>query len=109
MNIDLLSDLIGNIFFQTWLGALCAHLLSLYSEDFKGTIPFIKKLFPNKTETFYFRLDFFILPLIGALLAYVLLDPSSLKSSIFAGLSWSGTLIAMLKKNNNKIESVENE
>ncbi len=109
MILDFFHNLIGNIFFQTWLGAISAHLLSLYSDDFKGTIPFIKKLFPNKSETFYFRIDFLILPLIGALMAYVLLDPSSLKSSIFAGLSWSGTIIAMLKRNNTKIETIENE
>ena len=106
---DIFNNIIGYIFFQTWLGAVCAHLLSLYSDDFKGTIPFIKKLMPNKSETFYFRLDFIILPLIGALLAYVLLDPTSLKASIFAGLSWSGTLIAMLKRNNNKIEKSDDE
>lgn len=102
--MDWLNHIIGNIFFQTWLGAVCAHLLSLYSDDFNGTIPFVKKLLPNKSETLYFRIDFIILPLIGALLAYVLLDPSSLKASIFAGLSWSGTLIAMLKSKNNNIE-----
>lgn len=107
--MDVIYNIVGNIFFQTWLGALCAHLLSLYSEDFKGTIPFIKKLIPNKSDAIYFRIDFVILPLIGALLAYVLLDPTSLKSSIFAGLSWSGTLIAMLKKNNYRIETANNE
>ena len=96
---DIFNKIIGNVFLQTWVGALCAHLLSLYSEDFKGTIPFIKKLIPNKSETLYFRIDFFILPIIGALLAYVLLDPNSLKTSIFAGLSWSGTLIALLNRN----------
>ncbi len=106
---DIFNKIIGNIFFQTWLGAVCAHLLSLYSDDFKGTIPFVKKLMPNKSETFYFRIDFIILPLIGALLAYVLLDPTSLKASIFAGLSWSGTLIAMLKRNNIKIEKSDDE
>ena len=58
-------------------------------------------MFPNKSDTFYFRLDFLVLPLIGALMAFVLLEPTSLKSSIFAGLSWSGTLIALLKRNNN--------
>jgi len=97
--------LIGNIFFQTWLGAVCAHLLSLYSDDFKGTVPFIKKLVPARSETFYYRIDFLILPVIGALLAYVLLDPTNLKTSIFAGLSWSGTLIALLKRNSNQIEN----
>lgn len=43
-------------------------------------------------------MDFLVLPVIGALLAYVLLDPVGLKASIFAGLSWSGTLIALLKR-----------
>lgn len=107
--IDIFNNIIGNIFFQTWLGAVCAHLLSLYSDDFKGTIPFVKKLLPDKFETIYFRIDFIILPVIGALLAYVLLDPTSLKASIFAGLSWSGTLIAMLKRNNNIIEKPDDE
>ncbi len=101
--MDILITIFSSVFFKTWLGALCAHILSLYSEEFKGTIPFLKKIFPNKSKTFYFRLDFLVLPLIGALLAYVLLDPISLKSSIFAGLSWSGTLIAVLKKSDNKI------
>lgn len=107
--MDIFNNIIGHIFFQTWLGAVCAHLLSLYSDDFKGTIPFVKKLLPNKSKTFYFRIDFIILPLIGALLAFVLLDPNSLKASIFAGLSWSGTLIAMLKRNNVKIEMSDDE
>lgn len=107
--MELFNEFDGIIFFQTWLGALCTHLLSLYSDDFNGTITFIKKLIPNKSDAFYFRIDFVILPIIGALLAYVLLEPSSLKSSIFAGISWSGTLIAILRKNNNKIEDSRNE
>jgi hypothetical protein len=101
--LDIMTLIFGSIFFQTWLGAICAHLLSLYSDEFKGTIPFLKRLFPSKSNTFYTRIDFVVLPLIGALLAYILLDPTNLKSSIFAGLSWSGTLIALLKRNNNKI------
>lgn len=99
----------GSIFFKTWLGAICAHILSLYSSEFKGTIPFLKNIFPDRSNAFYFRLDFLVLPLIGALLAFVLLDPVSLKSSIFAGLSWSGTLIALLKRNSNQIENKKEE
>lgn len=101
--MDILIIIFGSVFFKTWIGAICAHILSLYSDEFKGTIPFLNKVFPNKSTTFYFRMDFLVLPLIGALLAYVLLDPISLKSSIFAGLSWSGTLIALLKRNSNQI------
>lgn len=103
MLTDIYNIIIDSLFLQTWVGALCAQLLSLNSNEFNGTIPFVKKVVPNKSDTFYFRMDFLLLPLIGALLAYVLLDPTSFKTSVFSGLSWSGTLIAMLKGNKNKI------
>lgn len=105
--ISFLSAVFANVFFETWLGAICAHILSLYSSTFKGTIPFVKSIFPDKSATFYSRLDFVILPVIGTLLAYVLLEPDNLKSSIFAGLSWSGTLIALLKRSTTVAKEVE--
>jgi len=107
--VELFKDFNEIILFQIWLGTICTHLLSLYDVDFKGTIPFLKKLIPSKSEAFYFRIDFVILPIIGALLAYVLLEPTSLKSSFFAGISWSGALMAILRKNNKQIEASENE
>ena len=81
----------------TWVGAVCAHILSLYSDNFNGTMVFLKRMFPNRSETFYFRIDFVILPLIGTFLAIFLLEPTDIKTAIFAGLSWSGALIALLK------------
>lgn len=99
--MQILIKILTCTFFRIWIGAICAHILSLYSQEFKGTIPFLKQMFPNKSDTFYFRLDFLVLPLIGTLMAFVLLEPTSLKSSIFAGLSWSGTLIALLKRNSS--------
>lgn len=96
-------SILSTTFLQIWLGAICAHMLSLNSPELTGTVQFMKRFLPSKSDTFYFRFDFVVLPLIGALLADVLLDPASLKASIFAGISWSGTLMAFLKtqKNNN--------
>jgi len=88
--------------FLTYIGAICGHMLSLYSNEFKGAVPFLEKIFPNKSKTFYFRIDFMLVPIIGALLAFVLMDPDNLKTSVFAGLSWSGTLAALLKRNIEK-------
>lgn len=58
-------------------------------------------MFPNKNETFYVRLDFILLPIIGAVLSMILLEPTNLKSAMFAGLSWSGALMAVLKLRNS--------
>jgi hypothetical protein len=106
--IDWISTVITNYGFLTWIGAICGHVLSLYATDFPGTKPFFEKVSPGKSETFYYRMDFCILPIIGALLAYSLLDPNSIKASIFAGLSWSGTLTALLKKASDQ-KSLPNE
>lgn len=102
MNIrQIILDIMTNPGTLAWFGAICGHILSLYSNDFKGTQPFLKKMFPNKREQFYVRIDFLLLPIIGAILSVVLLEPDNLKSAVFAGLSWSGTLVALL---NNKKE-----
>lgn len=81
----------------TWLGALCGHMLSLYDTAFKGTRSFVSRVIPGKKDVFYERLDMILLPIIGCILAFLLLDPSNIKSATFAGLTWSGALIALLK------------
>lgn len=87
------------IYLLSWFGAICGHMLSLYSNEFKGCQPFLRKMFPNKKDTFYVRIDFILLPIIGTVLSITLLEPTNIKSAVFAGLSWSGTLVALL---NNK-------
>lgn len=100
--LKVLNNIIVQPCFLAWFGAICGHILSLYSDDFKGCQPFLRKMFPDKRDTFYIRLDFILLPIIGAVLSMVLLEPSNLKSAIFAGLSWSGSLMALLNNKKNK-------
>jgi len=92
-----ITDLFNNPFVLTWVGALVGHILSLYKPEFRRTLPFVKQMLPGKSETFYFRIDFLILPLIGALLGRYLIDPVEVENAIFTGLTWSGTLLALLK------------
>ncbi len=79
-----------------WIGAICGHILSFYKKDFQGTMPFFKKLMPKKSSSFYHRLDFLLIPVIGTILALVLIEPSNIKASMFAGVSWSGTITALI-------------
>lgn len=100
--MDTLSKIANNLFFVTWIGAIIGHILSLYKPEFRRTIPFIRGLIPNKSDTFYFRMDFLLLPLIGAFLGLFLIRPSEVENAIFTGLTWSGTLIALLKTGSSK-------
>ena len=86
----------------TWLGALFGHMLSLYDTSFNGCRSFLSRVIPEKKDVYYDRLELILLPVIGCVLAYLLLDPSNMKSATFAGLTWSGTLIAILKRGNSK-------
>lgn len=79
-----------------YAGSVCTQLLSL--SEFKGTMPFFENFFPGKSVEFYYRLNFVILPVVGTFLAYILLEPKGVYQSVFAGLSWSGSLIALLRK-----------
>lgn len=92
----------AGLLFCTWLGALFGHMLSLYDTSFKGCRSFLSRVIPDKKDVFYDRFELLLLPAIGCILAYLLLDPSNMKSATFAGLTWSGTLIALLKRNNTK-------
>lgn len=80
------------IFFMTTLGgAVISQLLSLY-KNLEGCQPFLKKAFPKRSKRWYFIVNAIILPLIGAILAFVILEPDNVKTSLCAGLTWCGTL-----------------
>lgn len=86
----------------TWMGAMFGHMLSLYDTSFKGCKSFLSRVIPGKRDVFYDRLELFLLPIIGCILAYLLLDPSNMRSATFSGLTWSGSLVALLKRNSIK-------
>lgn len=94
-------DILTHPFVITWVGAIFAQMLSICSPNFKGIIPFIKKLIPGKTNPFYFRLNFIFVPFIGAILAFILMEPDSTKDALLSGLSWTGTITAILQQNLN--------
>ena len=96
----------GSIFFWTYLSTIICHILSFYTIEFNGSKTFFNKIIPNKSNTFYERLDFVFLPLIGAIICKVIFQPETIKFAMVSGLSWT-TAIDLLKKNTynqNKIE-----
>ena len=75
----------------TFVGAIISELLSIYA-DMIGCKTFLKKMFPGKTERFYFIIDALLMPFIGTALAYFIMEPESMKTAFCAGLTWCGTL-----------------
>lgn len=76
--------------------AAFAAMLSLSPKGFEGTIPFLKQCFPGKNKKYYFRLNFFLIVVIGTFFGYLLSQPETLPACIFAGLTWTGSIQAIL-------------
>lgn len=78
-------------FFLTLLGATITQLLSFRLETV-GAVPFLKKWFEGKSEIWYARRNCIILIIVGTVLSFIIIEPDSAKTSLFAGLTWCGTL-----------------
>lgn len=76
--------------------AAFAAMLSYSPKGFKGTIPFLKQCFPGKSKKCYFRINFLLIIIIGTFFGYLLSRPKTLAACIFAGLTWTGSIQAIL-------------
>ena len=84
-----------------WFGVFSANVLSLSSKRFKGTLPFLKKILPNKPNCVYTLIDVILTPVIGAFLGYILAEPQNMKTALVAGLTLSGSIIALTNSKND--------
>lgn len=100
MDSFLKDYLFANQFWVIYFGALVGHFFSLNKIDFKGTLPFFKRLIPDKKEQFYHIVDFIISPLLGSIVVFLFLSPDNIKMSLYTGITWSTILmfISELKK-----------
>lgn len=89
--------LINNIYLVIYLGAITIHLFHQYKGPFTGTQKRIKELFPTLKEFRYIQIDFIITPIIGTLLAYILFQPTDLKTALLTGLTWQQALTSIIK------------
>lgn len=79
------------LFIVTFIGAFITEMLSLYA-DTEGVKPFLKRIKPGKNKQWYIVANAILLPVIGTILSFVILEPDNVKSSLCAGLTWCGTL-----------------
>lgn len=79
------------LFVVTFIGAFITEMLSLYTNT-QGVKPFLRRIRPGKSKQWYVRVNAILLPVIGTILSFVILEPDSVKTSLCAGLTWCGTL-----------------
>ena len=76
---------------SSFLGATITQLLSTNS-DMIAPLKQIKAIFPQKSKTWYVRANCILLIVVGTMISLIVLEPTSIRASFCAGLTWCGTL-----------------
>lgn len=94
------------LFILTYMGAVCGHIFMFGNPDFRRITMFLKSLIPEKSDSFYTRLEFVILPLMGSILIFFIITPSQSKEAILTGLTWSLVITSLMKQQVKSYEEI---
>jgi hypothetical protein len=95
-------------YFFTMCGATSLYLFSL-SKGFNGSTPVLKRLFPDRKEVFYDRVDFIVVIVLGSIIGYVFFHPNTPPQSLAAGFGWIAAVNALGTPNtvHSRIKAIE--
>jgi hypothetical protein len=82
-------------YLTTLFGATAMYVFAL-NKGFQGSVPFLKGFFPGRSETFYNRVDFFIVILAGSIIGTISFSPSSSLQALAAGFGWVGAMNVLM-------------
>ena len=72
----------------TLLGCITAYVFS-EQKGIKSSQKFLAKFFPQRSPTFYFRVDFVVSALIGTAIGIILYSPTTGYQALAAGVGWT--------------------
>ena len=85
------------IYFIAMLGAMLMYLFAS-SRGLESTVPRLRQLLPGKSDTFYYRMDFCLVILIGSAVGYIFFEPKQSIQALAAGCGWVGALNVLLQQ-----------
>jgi hypothetical protein len=80
----------------TLFGSAGMYVFSAY-KGFDNSINFLKRMFPGRSDTFYYRFDFFLMSLSGATIGLITFAPQGIYQALAAGFGWTGAMNVLLK------------
>jgi uncharacterized protein YoxC len=89
-------------YMMTLLGAFLNPLFSSTGTCDHTSLPLLHRIFPNKSETFYNRTDFIVTVIVGSILGYVVMEPSTTFTAIAGGFGWSTIMEKLTQGKINK-------
>jgi len=78
-------------YLATLFGAIAMYIFSLF-KGFEGATPALRKLFPNRSQVYYDRLDFLLVTVCGSIIGTIFFQPHDSLQGLSAGFGWVGAL-----------------
>lgn len=85
------------LYATTLMGSAAMYVFSLH-QGFEGAIKFLKRMFPNRSQVFYDRVDFILVTFLGSALGFILLEPKQAAQALTAGLGWVSAVSVVMNK-----------
>jgi hypothetical protein len=80
----------------TLFGSAAMYVFSSY-KGFDNSRNFLKNILPDRAPSFYYRCDFVIMSVSGALIGLITFTPQSIYQALAAGFGWTGAMNVLLK------------
>lgn len=80
----------------TLFGAAGMYVFSSF-KGFENSINFLKRIIPDKSDTFYYRSDFLLVSVSGTIIGLITFSPQSVYQALAAGFGWTGAMNVLLK------------
>ena len=89
----------------TFLGAVAVQIFTLFNKNFNGSIVFLKQFFPDRSNTFYTRVNFCICTFIGSIIGFTFFNPQSCTEALASGFGWQGAMTVMMNRGRKASEN----
>jgi len=83
------------LYLVTLFGAIAMYVFGL-QKGIEGSITFLRRVLPGKSETFYHRVDFALVSLLGSFIGLIVFTPTNAFQALAAGCGWVGALTMLL-------------
>lgn len=102
-----LQELMENPALWTYLvtlfGSTAMYVFTQSKKGFVGAKHFLKKMFPDRSEAFYFRTDFLLVVIFGSAIGFIVFSPHESLEALAAGFGWVGAMNTLLAANEKSV------
>ena len=97
---NILSDQQSRAILMWLLTAFACAAMHIFSmvKGFEGSIPWLRRMWPERSDAFYHRVDFVMVVLIGSIIGYLLFRPEQIPHALTAGFGWIGAVSILVNK-----------